>query len=490
MARIGLIVGMLVVWVLSGLLAEQAYAYGPTSGALQDHVCYYTYQTGMSGAPGFYNEQTHVGACGATYQELYPGDRSWLMGKLHTDNRDYTYTLREDLGCTDANRICSFYLNKVYYTGTITSYFGQIQYSKRTDHDWSCGPNAQSNGSGCVCKAGYVQVTQGGGCVPQPVCPPMGTKVPDSDDKTYLSSGGTASYMGCIQGCLVSGAFGARSGNQSYVAGPLVHVGQVCNPAGDGGTYGGMDPGNAQESCPAPKCPGSVNGTSVCVPCDGSTSTGDYNKPSNSQTGGGTDTTTTCTNGVCTTTTNDVDKDGNQIPGAGGHVGPGGSNPQADGTSGSDGECTGSDCEEQPKFCEDNPDSVICKSSTWGGTCESQFSCDGDAVQCAIAREQHLRNCTLFSTETDYSQKGRDAANGQAQPTGHPGATAGNTPIDFSQKIDTSNALVGTCPAGRSVSLMGQDIVLLTADQCDALAMVGQVLVGICSLACVAIVFK
>lgn len=62
-------------------------------------------------------------------------------------------------------------------------------------------------------------------------------------------------------------------------------------------------------------------------------------------------------------------------------------------------------------FCASNPSTPLCKTSSWGGSCGA-FACDGDAVQCAIAREQHTRNCALFVTETPESILGKQVASG------------------------------------------------------------------------------
>lgn len=38
----------------------------------------------------------------------------------------------------------------------------------------------------------------------------------------------------------------------------------------------------------------------------------------------------------------------------------------------------------------------------FGGSCSSGFTCEGDAIQCAIAKEQHKRNCEMYA-KTDQS---------------------------------------------------------------------------------------
>ena len=63
------------------------------------------------------------------------------------------------------------------------------------------------------------------------------------------------------------------------------------------------------------------------------------------------------------------------------------------------------------RFCDENPNAAICKNSTWAGSCGA-FSCDGDAVQCAVALEQHQRDCALFDTPSSLSTLGNQVSSG------------------------------------------------------------------------------
>lgn len=135
---------------------------------------------------------------------------------------------------------------------------------------------------------------------------------------------------------------------------PSKYAAGVCVPKDDPNADGNGETGN-QSKCP----PGRVESryaAGVCIPAD--TTVGD-----GSGGGGG----TTCKDGKCTTT-----------------------NP--DGST---------DEKPEQEFCKQNPDAPQCKKSNWGGSCGS-FTCDGDAIQCAIAREQHQRNCKLFDEKTSH----------------------------------------------------------------------------------------
>lgn len=57
--------------------------------------------------------------------------------------------------------------------------------------------------------------------------------------------------------------------------------------------------------------------------------------------------------------------------------------------SGAGGDCTGPDCGKD--------------TSAFGGTCDTGFTCDGDAIQCAIAYEQHRTDCKIFNPDKDVN---------------------------------------------------------------------------------------
>lgn len=60
---------------------------------------------------------------------------------------------------------------------------------------------------------------------------------------------------------------------------------------------------------------------------------------------------------------------------------------------------------EQANFCRDNPESPMCRGSSISGTCGA-VSCDGDAIQCAIAREQAKRGCEWYTENTTAQSLG------------------------------------------------------------------------------------
>lgn len=222
-------------------------------------------------------------------------------------------------------------------------------------------------------------------------------------DVTGCMSGGTAStyckmsnpkFTG--ESCIESDTSGDKDKCQDGYSASK-HVPGVCVPDADKpdpskDNNGDGKPDDADGLCPDKTdptkrvpCEGKKSNCSVglceskfapdlCIPCDTNV---------DKSTGAGTKTSTTCNGSSCTTTKEDGTK------------------------------------EEKPKeqFCAENPKSPLCIVNKWGGgSCASgNFSCDGDAIMCAVAREQHLNNCKiskLFESDNDSASLFNKAAAG------------------------------------------------------------------------------
>jgi hypothetical protein len=288
----------------------------------------------------------------------------------------------------------------------------------------------------------------------------------------------------------------------------------ACVPGIDGAPG---DPPIPQREDPKPGCeggiPGQVNGVDVCVdPASGHTEGVDWTQVTDADgnvkeqktnvtcngekctvttttktpgdPGEGTTTTTTTTRGaycaknpessICAGATDPTGSTRNQN----GRGGAGDPASNGNGNGGGNGEGNG--------FCKENPDSPMCKKGSFGGSCAASFTCDGDAIQCAIAKEQHLRNCKLFDDPSDESglynaNKGREG--------NQTGDLPGNQSIDLTGRIDTSDAIGGgSCIGDLSISVMGQSISLPISGICPYLSILGNVLVAVSLLLAVRIV--
>lgn len=285
----------------------------------------------------------------------------------------------------------------------------------------------------------------------------------------------------CSGGCtykFASSFSGSKNGQWTHTgdASWSVATGGSCSSSGDGGGDGPPQP--RPDPIPAGKCPGTVNGVAVVVPCDRNVTSSDKaassasssaSSPDGSTPNSSTETKETeCSGGRCsTTTTTRTNKE--------------------DGTTE-----TKSETKEQPKtdFCAENPKSMQCKEdedSSIGGACSS-VTCSGDAIQCAIAKEQAKRNCELFDAN-DASARGMSAAAAGDQPGDHPRNNV--TEVAMGGGFDQTPLIAGSCPGDVTVPMPGGRSVAISFSQlCTPAAWLGNLLVGITALACLGIVFK
>ncbi|QNM98683.1 virulence factor TspB C-terminal domain-related protein [Chitinimonas koreensis] len=112
-------------------------------------------------------------------------------------------------------------------------------------------------------------------------------------------------------------------------------------------------------------------------------------------------------------------------------------------------------------YCTQFKDDLKCKGSQFGGSCSAGFSCTGDAIQCAIAKQQHETICALTPSGADpIVQAGEKALAGQDPGMQYlPGGSKQGETMDFGFTMSGASAtpLFGTasaeCPAPRRVDL-------------------------------------
>jgi hypothetical protein len=379
----------------------------------------------------------------------------------------------------------------------------------------TCPADSTSVAGQCVCSAGFIVNQAGTGCAAPPnhCSESIGQSMPGEVSAPVTGKGVVPSAL-CGEGCQYlptggaaagAGVWGGKNGKWWYSGnGSDWKVSGVTCSSSPDQPAGPLNPPKPLPD-PPPKgmCPGSVNGVSVVVPCDetgtssgsgtpspgtggggggtggGSGGTGTTPGPGGSNTGApvttpspsgaapGSSTNTTqtgCNQSTCTTTTTTTNK--------------------PDGTTTTQ---TGSTTTDKGTYCKDNPGSPNCadKQSSFTGACAAT-ACNGDAVQCAIAREQYRRNCELFDA-TEASARGPAAATAGDQPGDHPGAHKSSVALGT---FDQTNILAGGCPADMSVPVSHFGSVTLPFSKlCGPADVLGNVLVAITALACIGIVF-
>lgn len=132
--------------------------------------------------------------------------------------------------------------------------------------------------------------------------------------------------------------------------------------------------------------------------------------------------------------------------------------------------------EPQESFCKDNPTSAFCKEGKWGGSCGG-FTCDGDAVQCAIAKEIYQRNCegvasNKYTDLSDAAEAGTDTGANYVQ--GQKDAPGLDVQAKFNQSVQAS-PIAASCPSSRSVALPGGNSLEISFEKpCEYASVLGR----------------
>jgi len=363
----------------------------------------------------------------------------------------------------------------------------------------STGSTCPANSTNCICNAGYVPTGNpyGTACgTAASVCPSF---VPTNPDYVYTTSVKPSPSEICdtAYSCSVAGTVSMPNadGSQWYVFGPFTSNLKDCTGTNSPGTAGAPTVSASAASAPATGCPsgqvpGTLNGGTVCYTPSSSVSSettsvsapagsasaptvtvSDGNGGSISVPPGGTVTkTTNCVGSSCTTTTTVKD-------GAGVTVG------------------TATSGNTRGGFCQENPDTSICKegTSSMSQACAAGLAsqvCEGDAIQCAIAKEQFTRNCQLFEGTHETRTVAENALSGVPDPT-HPGASGNVSTVAIDQMIDTAPIIgAGSCPSDVSyaIPILGA-MVVPWSDMCSWLELMGTILVAAAGVTWLFIVF-
>jgi hypothetical protein len=289
---------------------------------------------------------------------------------------------------------------------------------------------------------------------------------------------------GWAKGCLAKqsgdrmGYFGSYdAGTGWYVGSHATHDGTECtmnesNTGFPGSPVPTTGTGTATGKVTASDCKvgeyfGEVNGVGVCVkPDPGVTPTVTDSTGSGSVTTSGpegTVTTTTgkdsvtvCKNGQCTvTTTITVD----QTTGSG------------TGTTTTTVVTGSSETMGLGEYCAENPKAPLCgEGGSFGGTCTSGFACEGDALECAIAKAVNEQKCLMtpsdaIQTEANKITNGTWAADLQTEV------------IDLGE-LNKSNPFGSSCPPDQTFTVLGASFIIPLASACPELQMLGNLAVA------------
>lgn len=261
---------------------------------------------------------------------------------------------------------------------------------------------------------------------------------------------------GCTKGCMAQvGGFTTsfQSDDGNWVTqGTAKYSGSTCDPSVINDLNSEADPEYEPEenpetsNTPDPSCPngfkGTVNGVSVCVPPKGSSGITELEEKDN---GDGTKTNSKtevkCENGKCEVTKTSTT-----------------TNTQTNSTVSSSSTTTTVD---KADYCSKNSSAGVCKNEqgeeegkgSFGGSCQAGFTCKGDAAMCAMAKEQHKRNCETLEEDKDPASFINQVKNGTDSQSAK--AMQDNaSQINIATQLDKSGyGWSRSCPANKRIDL-------------------------------------
>lgn len=376
-----------------------------------------------------------------------------------------------------------------------------------------CPANSSISGNACVCNSGYEEKTETNTCaLPAPVdhCEGLADYCANNKQKErewniggstrpasicykpqsmLVGAGGGLSdrFPGCNKGCNLGTSAGVvkyeDGQGKSKITGYGLFSGDECNAEPEPQTQDDpLNPESPNAKDPDPQCKngfkGTVNGVVVCVPPKKSEAVKEMETKDNGD-GTKTESTTTvkCEGGKCEITKSSTT-----------------TNSTTNSTVSSSSVTTTVD---KKDYCANNKTSDQCKGEngeeegdgSFGGSCQTGFECDGDALMCSVAKEQHKRACEFFVNETPESQLYGNSVTKQGKVTDD---LEGNETISMEGRINQTSALgAGSCPLRDiTVSVMGHTRTLPLSEHCATITAIKNFLVGVAMLIALFIVFR
>lgn len=370
-----------------------------------------------------YSSDQIIQAC--IYRHSVTGDKS---------NPTITYNL-------DNSKNAQCLINGVH-TYTLLAYhscpFGGNRVGNFCSGNINCPPPLVPNSAGTTCEN-----------------PPGPCLSKANTSQSYFTPG--VSSSACLSGCKIyrdTGYCGNNTAGQTGCFWQGTFDGTTCTET----TF--IEPTNTPEyDCiKQGKSYGEVNGQIVCLPkstpgAPPVTSTDKTEKTetdSNGDTKITTKTTTKNPDGTITTSTTTITNGGN---------------PQ-----------TTEKTEPQKSFCEENPQSKICKDdeqSQFSGSCDN-FFCDGDAIQCAIAKKQHQSRCD-DTKEGDITDKGNAILNG-TDDFSPQAILEQETFISIPTDLDYDSFFPETCPSDLTIPFGQSAVTLPFSKLCGGFQLMGELI--------------
>lgn len=138
-------------------------------------------------------------------------------------------------------------------------------------------------------------------------------------------------------------------------------------------------------------------------------------------------------------------------------------------------------------FCRQNPGLTLCRNSSISARCGA-FTCDGDAVVCAIARQQHKANCELAADRdklrtASHTQLGNKLLAGNDPQAGSLPTPKNGQSIALSSLDQTGFLGGGECLSDKNISVFGKAIVIPLSKSCTYFLVLRYVIMSVAALA-------
>lgn len=394
---------------------------------------------------------------------------------------------------------CGLTIRYAIANGTSTSNENATIYSRQTPP--KCPENSTQSGNVCVCNSGYAESNDS--CVENNPCEGLADYCKDyaNTEREWTQKGVTSRptsvcykpisimvgagggqldrFPGCNRGCNIDTSPGVvkydNGDGQTMVTGYGVFSGADCSFKDDTNVDKPDNQDNKADE-PDKSCPngfkGIVNGVEVCVPPKSASGITEMEMKDN---GDGTKTNTQtevkCEGGKCEITKTSTT-----------------TNSSTNATVSNSSVTTTVD---KKTFCSENKTAAVCKNEDgenedgdgkFGGSCDAGFECKGDAVMCAMAKEQHKRSCETLEPVKDgifkQIEEGTDSGSADAMKEG-----AGE--INISTQLDTSGyGLPRSCPSDPVIDLpfVGKTFTIPFSQACPILKTMSDVALLITAL--------
>lgn len=133
------------------------------------------------------------------------------------------------------------------------------------------------------------------------------------------------------------------------------------------------------------------------------------------------------------------------------------------------------------QYCAEKPTAEVCKGdgsgskNSFGGSCKddgtADVACDGDAIQCAIARQQKETDCKLFKPDQAMTDKFNEAKNDNGST--NPASAANITTVHLPTSLNASSPYSGQCIQDVTISVASSSVSLPFSAWCPYLEAIG-----------------